>query len=130
MHDTYGQAVANILAGLQLGVRVIDSSVAGLGGCPYARGAAGNVATEDVVSTPAVPLSIIYDTTLSKHYPIIQLWSSLPPILSLDCAVVYHGCHCAAVHAGWAWDCTRRGQAGGVGGRADDLCCTGSAQRQ
>jgi hydroxymethylglutaryl-CoA lyase len=66
MHDTYGQAVANILAGLQLGVRVIDSSVAGLGGCPYARGAAGNVATEDVVSTPAVP---ICDATLSKHYP-------------------------------------------------------------
>jgi len=49
MHDTYGQAVANILASLQLGVRVIDSSVAGLGGCPYAKGASGNVATEDVV---------------------------------------------------------------------------------
>lgn len=48
-HDTYGQALANILACLELGVRVIDSSVAGLGGCPYARGATGNVATEDVV---------------------------------------------------------------------------------
>jgi hydroxymethylglutaryl-CoA lyase len=48
-HDTYGQALANILACLQAGVRVVDSSVAGLGGCPYARGATGNVATEDVV---------------------------------------------------------------------------------
>src|SRR5690606_30728427 len=48
-HDTYGQALANILACVELGVRVIDSSVAGLGGCPYARGATGNVASEDVV---------------------------------------------------------------------------------
>lgn len=48
-HDTYGQALANIYAALELGVRVIDSSVAGLGGCPYAKGASGNVATEDVV---------------------------------------------------------------------------------
>jgi len=49
LHDTYGQALANILVALDKGVRVIDSSVAGLGGCPYARGATGNVATEDVV---------------------------------------------------------------------------------
>lgn len=48
-HDTYGQALANILACLEAGVRCIDSSVAGLGGCPYAPGASGNVATEDVV---------------------------------------------------------------------------------
>ena len=48
-HDTYGQALANIFAGLQLGVSVVDSSTAGLGGCPYAKGASGNVATEDVV---------------------------------------------------------------------------------
>lgn len=48
-HDTYGQALANLLAALQLGIAVIDSSVAGLGGCPYAKGATGNVATEDVV---------------------------------------------------------------------------------
>ncbi len=48
-HDTYGQALANILAVLELGIAVIDSSVAGLGGCPFARGAAGNVATEDVL---------------------------------------------------------------------------------
>jgi len=48
-HDTYGQALANIYASLELGVRTFDSSVAGLGGCPYAKGATGNVATEDVV---------------------------------------------------------------------------------
>lgn len=48
-HDTYGQALANIYACLQLGIAVVDSSVAGLGGCPYAAGASGNVATEDVV---------------------------------------------------------------------------------
>ncbi|XAL99419.1 hydroxymethylglutaryl-CoA lyase [Phycisphaeraceae bacterium D3-23] len=48
-HDTYGQALANIFAALQMGVSVVDSSVAGLGGCPYAAGASGNVATEDLV---------------------------------------------------------------------------------
>ncbi|MFA7430686.1 MAG: hydroxymethylglutaryl-CoA lyase [Rhodospirillaceae bacterium] len=48
-HDTYGQALANILAVLELGVATLDASVAGLGGCPYAKGASGNVATEDVV---------------------------------------------------------------------------------
>jgi len=48
-HDTRGQALANILASLELGISTIDSSVAGLGGCPYAQGASGNVATEDVV---------------------------------------------------------------------------------
>ncbi len=48
-HDTYGQALANILAALECGVRIFHSSVAGLGGCPYAKGATGNVATEDVL---------------------------------------------------------------------------------
>lgn len=48
-HDTYGQGLANLFAVMQLGVAVIDSSVAGLGGCPYAKGASGNVATEDVL---------------------------------------------------------------------------------
>ena len=48
-HDTYGQALANILASLESGVAVVDSSVAGLGGCPYAKGAAGNVASEDLL---------------------------------------------------------------------------------
>jgi len=48
-HDTYGQALANTLACVEAGVRVVDASVAGLGGCPYALGASGNVASEDVV---------------------------------------------------------------------------------
>ncbi|MES2960441.1 MAG: hydroxymethylglutaryl-CoA lyase [Pseudomonadota bacterium] len=48
-HDTYGQALANIYACLEIGVATFDASVAGLGGCPYAKGATGNVATEDVV---------------------------------------------------------------------------------
>ena len=48
-HDTYGQAIANIVAALQCGVATVDSSVAGLGGCPYAKGASGNVASEDVL---------------------------------------------------------------------------------
>jgi hydroxymethylglutaryl-CoA lyase len=48
-HDTYGQALANILTVLELGVNTIDSAISGLGGCPYAKGASGNVATEDVV---------------------------------------------------------------------------------
>jgi len=48
-HDTYGMAIANIHAALQMGVSVFDAAVGGLGGCPYARGASGNVATEDVV---------------------------------------------------------------------------------
>jgi hydroxymethylglutaryl-CoA lyase len=48
-HDTYGQALVNILVSLEQGISTIDSSVAGLGGCPYAKGASGNVATEDLV---------------------------------------------------------------------------------
>lgn len=48
-HDTYGQALANILVSLDHGITTIDASVAGLGGCPYAKGASGNVATEDLV---------------------------------------------------------------------------------
>ena len=48
-HDTYGQAIANVVKAYEMGIRVFDSSVAGLGGCPYAKGAKGNVATEDVV---------------------------------------------------------------------------------
>ncbi len=48
-HDTYGQALANTLAALECGVATFDSSVAGLGGCPYAKGATGNVASEDVL---------------------------------------------------------------------------------
>jgi isopropylmalate/homocitrate/citramalate synthase len=48
-HDTYGQALANVYAAMELGIATMDSSVAGLGGCPYAKGASGNVATEDVL---------------------------------------------------------------------------------
>mgnify|MGYP005987417223 CR=1 FL=1 len=48
-HDTYGQALTNIYAALQMGIKVVDSAIAGLGGCPYAKGASGNVATEDVI---------------------------------------------------------------------------------
>ena len=48
-HDTYGQALANVLACLPLGVGTIDSAVAGLGGCPYAAGASGNLASEDLL---------------------------------------------------------------------------------
>jgi hydroxymethylglutaryl-CoA lyase len=48
-HDTYGQALANLMAALEQGIAVADSSVAGLGGCPYAKGATGNVASEDVL---------------------------------------------------------------------------------
>ncbi|TYJ12340.1 hypothetical protein E1A91_A11G342700v1 [Gossypium mustelinum] len=48
-HDTYGQALSNILTSLQMGISIVDSSVSGLGGCPYAKGGSGNVATEDVV---------------------------------------------------------------------------------
>ena len=48
-HDTYGQALANVLACLDLGVATVDAAVAGLGGCPYAPGASGNLATEDLV---------------------------------------------------------------------------------
>jgi hydroxymethylglutaryl-CoA lyase len=48
-HDTYAQALSNVLVAMMMGVSVVDSSVAGLGGCPYARGASGNLATEDIV---------------------------------------------------------------------------------
>ncbi|XP_058080126.1 hydroxymethylglutaryl-CoA lyase, mitochondrial-like [Magnolia sinica] len=48
-HDTYGQSLSNILVSLLMGISTLDSSVSGLGGCPYAKGASGNVATEDVV---------------------------------------------------------------------------------
>ena len=49
LHDTYGQALANIYASMQMGISSFDTSVGGLGGCPYAKGASGNVATEDVI---------------------------------------------------------------------------------
>lgn len=71
-HDTYGQALANILIALQNGVSVVDSAVSGLGGCPYAPGATGNVATEDVVymlSGMGIYTGIDLDKLLSaSHY--------------------------------------------------------------
>ena len=57
-HDTYGQALANILMSMQLGISVFDSSVAGLGGCPYAKGATGNVATGEFL-LPSKALSLV-----------------------------------------------------------------------
>nr|WP_317622370.1 hydroxymethylglutaryl-CoA lyase [Pseudohongiella sp.] len=76
-HDTYGQALANIMSGLQLGLSTIDASVAGLGGCPYAQGASGNVATEDVIfmlhglgMDTGVDLSRLIDTS---HWICAQL---------------------------------------------------------
>src|SRR5205823_6425650 len=50
LHDTHGTALANCLAGLELGIRIFDTSIGGMGGCPYAPGAAGNLATEDLAS--------------------------------------------------------------------------------
>ena len=50
MHDTQGTGLANVLAGYQMGIRTFDGSTAGLGGCPYAPGASGNVATEDIIN--------------------------------------------------------------------------------
>jgi isopropylmalate/homocitrate/citramalate synthase len=70
MHDTRGTALANVLAGLELGIHIIDSAAGGLGGCPYAPGAAGNLATEDLVYmlhgmgiTTGVDLAALVDAT-------------------------------------------------------------------
>jgi isopropylmalate/homocitrate/citramalate synthase len=75
-HDTYGQALANIYAALQWGIATIDSSVAGLGGCPYAKGASGNVATEDVVYL-LNGLSIETGIDLEKLIPVGNLITSI-----------------------------------------------------
>lgn len=76
-HDTYGQALSNILMALQMGVATVDSSVAGLGGCPYARGASGNVATEDVLymlNGMGIETGVDMDKILSvSHYILGQL---------------------------------------------------------
>jgi hydroxymethylglutaryl-CoA lyase len=70
-HDTYGMAAANVHASYQFGLRVFDSSVSGLGGCPYAKGASGNIATEDVVyllhglgATTGIDLDRLVDTSV------------------------------------------------------------------
>ena len=70
-HDTYGQALANLYAVLQLGVSTIDSSVGGLGGCPYAKGASGNVATEDVLymlNGMKIKTGVKFDMLLKASY--------------------------------------------------------------
>ena len=82
-HDTYGQALANIYASLEMGVATFDASVAGLGGCPYAAGASGNVATEDVVDlferagiATGVNLDRLVDTTAWLEHDVLK--RSLP----------------------------------------------------
>ena len=70
-HDTYGQALANLYAVLQLGISTIDSSVGGLGGCPYAKGASGNVATEDVLymlNGMKIKTGVKFDMLLKTSY--------------------------------------------------------------
>lgn len=78
MHDTYGQALTNIYASLEMGVSAIDSSIAGLGGCPYAAGASGNVATEDLVYL-LNGLGIAHGTDLQK---LIQAGNYISNILN------------------------------------------------
>jgi len=79
LHDTYGRALANVQAGYEAGVRTFDSSLCGLGGCPYAPGASGNVATEDVVSlfeSQAIPTGIdleaLIDTSTWLENDVLQ----------------------------------------------------------
>lgn len=81
-HDTYGQALTNIYTALQNGISVIDSAVAGLGGCPYAKGASGNVATEDVVymlNGLAIETDIDFDKLLAAGWFIADLLGK-PPV--------------------------------------------------
>ena len=73
-HDTYGQALANIYAALEEGVRVFDASISGLGGCPYAAGASGNVATEDLVYM-LIGLGMETGVSLEALFPISE-WIS------------------------------------------------------
>ncbi|OKY26243.1 hydroxymethylglutaryl-CoA lyase [Thalassotalea sp. PP2-459] len=80
-HDTYGQALTNIYAALQHGVSVVDSAIAGLGGCPYAKGASGNVATEDVVymlNGLAIETGINFDTLLEAGWYISNKLGKAP----------------------------------------------------
>ncbi|XP_073957362.1 hydroxymethylglutaryl-CoA lyase [Choristoneura fumiferana] len=65
-HDTYGQGLSNLLAGLEFGITTVDSSISGLGGCPYARGATGNLATEDLVY-------LLYGLGVNTHIDLVKL---------------------------------------------------------
>ena len=79
-HDTYGQALANILACIGLGVSVVDSAIAGLGGCPYARGATGNVATEDLVyMLDGMEIETGLDPRPAVRYRLDYLGGARPP---------------------------------------------------
>ena len=80
-HNTYGQALANISACLPLGVQVIDSAVAGLGGCPYAKGASGNVATEDVLYMlhgMGIETGVNLDTIITAGHEICHSLQQVP----------------------------------------------------
>lgn len=80
-HDTYGQALTNIYAALQMGIKVVDSAIAGLGGCPYAKGASGNVATEDVVymlNGLGIKTSIDFDKLLKAGWYISEELGKAP----------------------------------------------------
>ena len=74
-HDTYGQAIANCLVALEAGIRTFDSSVGGLGGCPYSKGATGNVATEDLVYWLVLLQPKIRER--SKLTPLLIVWKGL-----------------------------------------------------
>ncbi|GBP29298.1 Hydroxymethylglutaryl-CoA lyase, mitochondrial [Eumeta japonica] len=65
-HDTYGQGLANLVAGLEFGITTVDSSISGLGGCPYARGASGNISTEDLVY-------LLYGLGVNTHIELTKL---------------------------------------------------------
>ncbi len=81
-HDTYGQALTNIYTALQCGVSVVDTAIAGLGGCPYAKGASGNVATEDVVymlNGLAIETGIDFDKLLNAGWYISDILEK-PPV--------------------------------------------------
>jgi len=93
-HDTYGQALANLYAGLEEGARVIDSAAGGLGGCPYAPGATGNVATEDVVYM-LEGLGVATGVDMSKLLAATNAVSQLigrPPVSRVASALNAKGC--------------------------------------
>lgn len=88
-HDTYGQALANLYAGMEEGVRVIDSAAGGLGGCPYAPGATGNVATEDVVymlEGMGIPTSVDMEKLVAATNEVSRLIDR-PPVSRVASAV-------------------------------------------
>ncbi|KAI4560514.1 hypothetical protein MJG53_017143 [Ovis ammon polii x Ovis aries] len=85
-HDTYGQALANILTALQMGINVVDSAVSGLGGCPYAKGASGNVATEDLIymlNGLGVNTSLPVTALCGLETSVVILGSAKPKMTSL-----------------------------------------------